>query len=358
MFVLGAVFVTPVPSGNGEVDESAFLQQTFDGMAPGSTLTLEPRTYLHSKILTLKVPGVHIDGNGATLIATQDQTSSVQILADGISMSDLTLSAPPQGPRYAALEQHKLVVGADDITVHDVTIRGSAAAGVFVYRAKRFRLDDVKVYGSRADGIHMTDGASDGVVTNAYTEGTGDDGVAVVSYTPQSAPDYAGRCRNIVIDNPVVNGTTWGRGVSVVGGEGITYRNVRVARTSGAGVYLSSEGEPFFTQGTTRVRVLGGSISNAGWTPGLAMGAVAIYGEHPGFSTSDITVADLTVTDTQAPAERNLRVSTRDGGLVEAITFRNIAIKQSGDLPALWSNAPGRYVLDNVTLNGSPIAAA
>jgi hypothetical protein len=65
----------------------------------------------------------------------------------------------------------------------------------------------------------MTDGANNGVVND----------VAVISYTDRNTP-FAGICNDIQINNPTVNGTTFGRGISVGRGENIVYRNVRVSR--------------------------------------------------------------------------------------------------------------------------------
>jgi hypothetical protein len=42
------------------------------------------------------------------------------------------------------------------IVVQDVVITGSAGVGVYVHGASDFRLTDVPVSDSRADGIHMT----------------------------------------------------------------------------------------------------------------------------------------------------------------------------------------------------------
>ena len=294
-------------------DETASLQAIFDNLKPGGSVTLESRVYQHSGVVAINVPNVTVIGNGATLVATSDRTSSVQILANGVAVINLNLAAPLNGPRYSANDQHKLLVHADDVTLHDITVNGSASGGVFIYDSHRFHLDGIKVLHTRADGIHMTDGSSDGEVSNVYTEGTGDDGVAVVSYSPQFKPEFGGRCRNIVIRNVVVNGTTWGRGVSVVGGENVRYDNVNVSGTSGAGIYVSTEGDPFFTQSTNNVVIHSGSVTAAGWTPGLAMGAIAVYGAHAGVLTSDVTIADIAVRDTQPGAERDIRVSVQDG---------------------------------------------
>ncbi|UUO01677.1 right-handed parallel beta-helix repeat-containing protein [Mycolicibacterium novocastrense] len=305
-------------------------------------------------MIVIKVPGVHIEGNGATLEATNDVTSALQIQADGVSLSNLNLTAPREGPRYSALEQHKLVVNADDVVVRDVSVSGSAAAGVFVLRADNFRLDRISVRGSRADGIHMTDGASNGVVNNAYTENTGDDGIAVVSYTPTAVGQYSGTSRNIVVNSPVVNGTTWGQGVTVRGGENVTYRDIQVSGTNGAGVFIASEGAPFFAQSTRDVNVSGGSITGANVNPASAMGAVAVFAEHPGFSAGNITVSDLTITATPSSARQNITVLA-NGGSVDNVVFRDIRIRQDGELSAIYSNAPpGSYTATGVTVNGKP----
>ncbi|MCG5432099.1 right-handed parallel beta-helix repeat-containing protein [Mycobacterium sp. MYCO198283] len=353
--LLAAAIVLPAAPAQAE-DATAALQAKFDALAPGDTLTLDPQTYWHGGILQIKVPNVRINGNGATLQATNDLTSAVQIKAPGVSLSNITLSAPRGGPRYSANEQHKLTVEADGVTLSDVTIDGSAAAGVFVYnRAGDFRFDRVTVRDSRADGIHMTDGAHDGVVNNPLTERTGDDGVAVISYTERAYGRQAPPCRNITINSPVVNGTTWGRGVSVGGGENVTYNNVRVSGTSGAGIYVTTEGAPFFTQNTTHVRVNGGTVTGANWTPGVVMGAIAVYGEHPGYATTDVAISDITVADTPANAERDIVVWVKDGGSVGGISLRNIAIQRSAAAMRLYSDAPREtYTVSGLTVDGTP----
>lgn len=349
------VVVAP-PSAHGIPDATADLQARFDELKPGDTLTLEPGTYQHGGIVVVRVPNVTINGNGATLAATNDATSAVQIKADGVSITNLNLTAPIGGPRYSSPEQDKIFVDGDDVTLSDIVIAGSAATGVFLLGSNNFRLDRVTVRDSRADGIHITDGSSNGQVNNPLTERTGDDGVAVISYTDAITP-FDGICRNIVINSPIVNGTTFGRGISVGGGENITYRNVKVSNTWGAGVYVTTEGSPFFTQSTNGVAIIGGTVTGANYSPIPAMGAVAVYGEHSGFSTSNVTIADLSVVDTPPEAQRVIRASVRNGGTVENVVFRNVDIEQQSDVPALYSNVPpGALTFTNVEMNGKPIA--
>lgn len=349
----GTVTVTvPVTPGQTTVpgDSTSLLQSMFDALRPGDTLTLAPQIYRHSGVLTIRVPGVTIIGNGATLYATNDSTSAVKILADNVTLKDLTLGAAQTGPRYYAPEQHKLVIMADHVTVTDVVINGSAGAGIYIDDSGYFELNDVRVIRSRADGIHMTNGSHDGVVNNPYTEWTGDDGVAVVSYLPDRAIS-----RNITINNPTVNGTVWGRGVSVVGGQNITYNNITVSNTDSAGIYVASEWS-YNTHGVTGVRINGGTVTNANTNPATVHGAILLYAGNAGTRLDDVTVTNLTVRNTPVTAGRIFGMITENGGAFSNIVFSNLTLQQAGPLPAWYANAPASaYRLISIVLNGAPV---
>lgn len=346
---LGLVSGT-VADGDAVEDSTAALQAQFDQLQAGDTLTLDSQTYLHSGVIQIRVPGVHVDGNGATLRATNDETSSVQIAAPGVSLSNLTLAAAPTGHRWTGLDQHKLVVGADDVSVSNVTITGAAAAGVFINGAHNFQIGGVHVQDTRADGIHMTGASSGGRINHPIIARTGDDGVAVVSYSDDAAP-----CRNIVIDSPVINGTRWGRGVSVVGGENVSIRNINVVRTSGAGVYIAAEGGPqFYTRSVNDVDVSGGVVTGANVDPDVVHGAVLVYSGHTGESVKNVTVSNLAISSTALTAHRNVGVVVEAGGAGN-IAFRDIHLERT-DLPAVDGNMPrGDYTATGFTLDGSPI---
>jgi len=360
---LGVVFVTAVVgiafvfvgSNAAEtappVDSTAALQAKFDDLKPGDTLKLGPGTYQHSGVLKLRVPNVRIDGNGATLEATNDETSAVQITAPGVSLTNVNLTAPPSGKRWAGLDQHKLVVQGDGAAVSDVTVNGAAAAGVFVYGASNFILQRVMVRNTRADGIHMTNGANNGRVDGSTTEWTGDDGFAVVSYGNEQP------CHDIVVDSATVNGTTFGRGVAVVGGDRISYRNISVSQTHGAGVYVASEGNPWNTLSVNQVDVSGGTVTGANTNPEVVYGAVLVYSGNPSQRVSNVAISGLSVSGTPSSAQRNIGVVI-DDGTVSNVVYRNIALENTS-LPALFVSPKvpaGSVTTSGWTLNGSPIA--
>jgi hypothetical protein len=359
VFVIACVIAAFVSSGKlakGDPpgDRTAELQAKFDQLKPGETLKLEPVTYQHSGIIYIRVPGVLIDGNGATLQSTNDLTSGVWIVGDNVSVSNLKLTAPLSGPRYYNTDQHKIVVGANGVRLSNITITGSASAGIYI-AGSNFRVDRVTVRDTRADGIDITAGASNGEVNDSTTERTGDDGFAVVSLISEPEP-----CRNIVINSPIVNGAgsanAAARGIVVSGGENIVVRNIRVSQTSLAGVFVSSVGDPFNTRSTTGVEVSGGSVTGGNMAPTVPMGAVVVSSDHVGYSVTNATISNLTIIDTPPSAPSNIAVETTNGGAMSNVAFQNIRIQQGTILPAISSNMPaGSYTATGITVNGQTI---
>jgi hypothetical protein len=336
----------PLPAG----DNTAALQAIFDQIPPGGTLTLNRQTYQHSGVLKLNVAGARIDGNGSTIQATNDSTSAVKIIGNNISLSNVTFGAPLTGQRYDAPDQHKLVIQGSGVTVSDVSVIGSAGAGVFVYGASNFTLNRVSVSKTRADGIHITNGSNNGTVNSPITDATGDDGVAVVTYKGEPL------CHDIIINSPTVKSNTYGRGISVVGGRNISYRNISVANTYGAGVYIATEAGSVPTESTNTVDVTGGTVTAANNNSAIVHGALLVYSGNGNDSLSNVTISGLTVANTTPTAQRNAGVII-DAGTISKIAFNNIALQNTTLTPLYKSaNVPaGSVTTSGWTLNGAPI---
>jgi YVTN family beta-propeller protein len=337
----------PVVATQAAVDSTAALQAMFDKLKSGDTLTLDRKTYRYSGVLYIRVSGVTINGNGATLAATNDLTAQLQILADSVTLHDLTMSSPLILARSPI---STIYISADHASLRDVTINGSAGAGVYLSGAGYFDLTNVRVIRALADGIHMTNGSHDGVVNNAYTEWTGDDGIAVVSYVSDGTIT-----KNITVNNPVVNGTTWGRGVTVVGGDNVTFNNVAVSNTDGGGVYIATE-PSYNTYSVSNVKVIGGTLTNCNTNPAVVHGAVLLWAGNSGTSIKNVTLSDLTIINTPGTATWLLGIIKENGGTVSAITFTRLTLRQAVPVMAGYTNAPrNTYTLNQVLLNGTPL---
>ena len=333
-------------------DDTAGLKAALAAVGPGQTLVIPAGvTCRHSSVLSLTTSGVHLAGPG-TLLATDERASGVWIDADNVILDGgLTLKMAGTTRRWNAYEQMKLrlVNGRDNIIVRNVTIDGSAGAGVFVGSVGHFLLDHVTVLNTRGDGIHMTNGSHDGIVDHATVKGSGDDGVAVVSYRSNQLP-----CHDIQVRSPVVEANSWGRGISVVGGDRITYSDVSVDSSSAAAVYIAQE-RSYKTYGVSNVRVLGGRLVHSNTNSDIDHGAVLVYASESGLGVKDVTISDLTITDTRDTAPRNVGVVSVGGGSIQGVSLNHFTI--SGGPPRSFSsNIDGGYSASEWTVDGHAVA--
>jgi Malectin domain/Pectate lyase superfamily protein len=339
--------------GNGVTDDTVALQKAFDSAPAGTAVYLAAgKVYAHSALLYMRTNGLHVTGPGV-LLATKEATSSVWIQADNVLVDGgVVFRTASTTQRWGAWEQMGVRLdGHTGITLRNITVDGSAAAGIYVGGASsHFTLDHVTVENTRADGIHMTEGANSGQVISPTVINSGDDGVAIVSYTSDGAPDS-----NITVTSPRVLGTTWGRGLSVVGGSNITETNIDVENSDAAAVYIAAEGSPWFTAAPRNVTITGGTITNANTDPTIDHGAVLVLAGETGPTPTNVTVSGLTITNTRATASRDIGVITY-GTAPSAILFSNLMIT-GGPTSAYQGNTPqASYQTRNIIQNGTTLA--
>ncbi|MCB0919745.1 MAG: right-handed parallel beta-helix repeat-containing protein [Actinobacteria bacterium] len=321
---------------NDAGDDTAALKAAIAslGAAGNDTLTLPAgHTYRHSDVLKVGTANVTITGAG-TLLATDEARSAVYLAADGITLDGPTLRMQETSGRWEAFEQMKLRLGRfAGITVRNTTVIGSAAAGVYVGGSSSFALTDVTVRDTNADAIHMTLGAHDGVVTRPVVDNPGDDGVAVVSYVGDGE-----LTRNITVQSPTVSNQRWGRGLAVVGGQDVSFTDVSVTESAGAGIYIASEGE-WNTFGVNNVTVNGGTLlrSNqqadvdAADRPSpdksrIVHGAIHLYNSQASQAIRNVTVRNLAIRDTHNDGYDQVQVFSYSGQTQDRLAFENIAI--------------------------------
>ena len=295
-----------------------------------------------------------ISGGGA-LLATNEQRSSLVLAADDVTLQEVQLRITSTTRRWDAYEQQRLRIdGHRGIVVRDVSVDGSAAAGVYVGGGtSNFLLERVRVANTRADGIHMTQGAHDGRVVAPLVQNVGDDGVAVVSYAPDGPA-----CARIEIDSPVVDGSSGGRGVSVVGGQSITYRDIDIRRTYGAGVYIAAEGS-FDTSSVDGVLVAGGSVRNANASSAIDHGSVLVFNGTPDKTVRRIEAIGLTIEGTRPTVSREVGlVSDSDVGISD-VRMLDFTLQSTGSAQPFVSNRDGTtYRTDGWIVNGNRLPAA
>ncbi len=338
--------------GDGVTDDTAAIQRALDSLAEGGTLVFPAgRTFRHTAVLTVARQGVRLTGGG-TLLATAEQTSAILLRNHNIRVDNLTLRMAATSKRWVEYEKMKLRLGGySGIRVTDVLIDGSAAAGVYVGGARNFSLTRVTVRNTRADAIHITEGASLGTVTDVVVRNSGDDGIAIVSYAGDGDPVS----RDITILRPRVFGQSWGRAFAVVGGDRISWRNVYAERSSGAGIYLATEAH-FNTHPTTNILVDGATIKYANRTASVDHGAVVLFNGTAGVTNRNLTLRNLTISDTRSSASRQVSIINAAGARHTRVTMNSVAVNRGPATP-FWTNAPAAaYRLSGWTDDGVAVA--
>lgn len=337
--------------GDGHADDTAALQAALDAAVPGHPLVLQAgRTYTHGDVLHVRRPGTQVTGGG-TLLATDESKSSVWVETDDVTLRGLTIATASTTHRWEAWEQMGVrLFGHRGAVLDHVTVVGASAAGVYIGNAaSHFILDHVTVRDSRADGIHMTGGSHDGRVLSPTIERSGDDGVAVVSYQQDGVV-----CHDITVSQPMVHGTTGGRGISVVGGRDIHYTDIDVEDSAAAAVYLAAEGNPWFSYAPERVTVTGGRVLRANTDRSIDHGAVLILSGEQGIVPRDVHVSGLTVADTRSSASRSVGVVVYGAQPVD-VSLDSLSIS-GGPSSAYGGNAaPDSYVLRGWTVRGKAV---
>jgi len=332
--------------GDGRTDDTEALQRALDTVPVGTDLVLPAgRTFVHSDVLRIRRAGTVLSGSG-TLLASVESRSSLWIEADNVTVDGPTLTITGTSRRWDAWEQMRLrVKGVQGTVLRQVTVDGSAAAGIYVGNgASRFLLDRVTVKNTRADGIHLTGGAHTGQLVSPTVINSGDDGVAVVSYRQDGSPSH-----HITVSSPRVLGTNWGRGLTVVGGEDITFTDVHVERSSAAAVYLAAEGAPWHTHAPRRVRVTGGTLVDSNHNRGVDHGALLVLAgtDH---RPEDLVVSGLRISGTRSTATRSVGIITY-GTPPTGVRLQDLTVV-GGPRAAYQGNTPSGYSLLRWTQDG------
>ena len=337
--------------GDGTTDDTAALQHALDSLEAGDTLVIPAgKTYRHSDVLTIRNAGVRLSGPG-TLLATNEERSAVSIDAANVTVDGgLELKIAKTTRRWDAPDQNKLnLLGHSGAVVRGVFVDGAAAAGIFAYGASNYLIEDVTVENTRADGIHNTNGAHHGIIRRARVRNVGDDGVAVVSYGTNES-----LCHDILVDSPRFYGNHWGRGFTVVGGEDIVLLDIYAENSNAAALYIATEGEPYNTYPTRRVRVVGGELKNSNLSDTVDHGAVLVYNARPGHLIEDVTIEGLKITNTHTKASWQVGILVGNSGGVQDVQLKNFSI--TGGPPNIFAtDAPeDSYSTSGWTYNGSP----
>jgi hypothetical protein len=247
--------VTVSPAADGS-DQADALQKAFDSLQAGQRLVIAPGRYVVGHSLAVTVPQAVISGYGATLAATNPADQTIVMRGTGSTLVGVTLAGTGT-TRLTTPESTKVEVTGADVQVLGVTVQGGASAGIFVFGGSGIAIVGNTVRATLADGIHTTYGSTNVLVQNNTVTGTGDDLIAVVSYLGDGRLSS-----NVLIDHNSVSGNAWGRGITVVGGQGVTISNNTVDGVEKAAGILVAQEDSWKTYGSSNVVIAGNTVTN------------------------------------------------------------------------------------------------
>jgi hypothetical protein len=321
-------------NGTDTADDTTALQRALDALGTTNYLDVPAgKTYRHRAVLKVTRTGSWIHGAG-TLLATDEEQAAIFADAANVTLDGgLTIGLTRWTKRHDNWETFGLrSLNTTGLTMLDVTM---SQTELYLNHSAKFSLSRIAIDHSQADGLHITGGSHDGMVTDVTTTWTGDDGVAVVSYQQDGVP-----CSNITITRPRVLGTTWGRGISVIGGTNITYTDVYVERTSAAGIIVAAESS-YQTFAPRNVSVLGGTVVKANQGT-VGHGAVLVHSSRSdadlgGKPLDNVLIRNIAIRDTALAPGYNVRIGTDPGATLHRVVMSYIAITR-GPATALNTN--------------------
>ena len=289
--------------GDGKTDDRAALQKAFDyAKANGKDVYIPEGTFLHSGGLLADGIKVFGAGDGSILKATNFGQEAVYLQGNGVALTDLHLIGVGTSRIASDAGAKVVVVGAQNFTLERLHVEKSSCVGIKVNTGGYGHIADNLIENTRADSIHMTRASHDIVVEHNRILYSGDDGIAVVSYSGDGSPDH-----DITVRDNEVKYNVWGRGLSVAGGNNVLIEHNTVVGgvNDRAGIYIAAEYQ-YNTFSVHNVRVTGNTLIDAG---GLSSGhgAITVYNSQDGLGLVNDGIV-LTANDIINPRKAGIAV--------------------------------------------------
>lgn len=266
---------------NSGADQATAIQNMVNNRAVDAAIFFPAGTYrLSSRLILTK--GIKILGPGELIFTTPANMGVYIDGAGGVVLDGLKIT----GQATVRLTNREATgicsyYGYDTV-VQNCLVQNSASAGIYFEGAGNFLIKNNTVQNTKSDAIHMTGGATHGIIEGNTVINPGDDMMAVVTYGGQTL------CQWIKYINNTVSGGN-ARGASVVGGYEISYLNNHITGSRAAGIYLASE-PSYDTEATQKVRIDGNTLTDCNWDAAVNHGGIFIWGGKSDKPVDDITV--------------------------------------------------------------------
>jgi parallel beta-helix repeat protein len=322
--------------GDGHSDDTAALQRAFDRVPSGDVLMFPPGTYRYSNVLVLRKAGIVVEGRGATLQASSAQNESLVVAGSKTAILDMAIDGTGT-TRLTTPASTDIEVTGRYVQLVGNRISGGSSAGIFMYGARDYRIAGNSVSNTLADGIHSTNTSRRGLIEGNTVYNTGDDMIAVVSYTGERPSG------DILINDNHVSNNPWGRGITCVGCTQVTIANNSISGVACcAGVLVANEIE---TIGVNGVLVERNDIDKIEMTrpccgSDTRQGGIDVNGVGT-YAIQYVSLERNRVADTAFDGIRTLDYGSSQTA-IDHINLNGNAVARAGSVPIEFIADPGK----------------
>lgn len=344
----------------GATDSTVRIQNAINSMTNGGTLVFAPGVYWYSNTLIVDNPNVKLWGYGATLevrgTGDTPTPNGIQLRVNNTHMYGFIKVSPPSWKRKPGYPLYGISLRAINHEVIDNRIR--YGSGILMSGVRDMLIARNVLYRTFADAIHVTGNTTNVRILGNTVRENGDDMIAVVDYG-----DGAATISNILAENNDCSGQFWGRGMTVIGGKNVTFRNNIVNKCcTSAGMLISiQDGENWSFANISNILIENNHISQIQTTT-PAYKAPGSISELRGFGGISIrsfghgTIQNVLVRNNTIDDTRLWGMEAKDS-LLSGISFVNNTMTSIGRAPALDVLSPAVAHCSGNTLEGSPTSS-
>lgn len=250
--------------GDGVTVDDASIQLAATA-AGGKCLYFPPGIYKVINGFDIQGDNSSVIGESATILygpSAQSYNHCVRIFGNNCRVAGLRIASPSglvRDDTGFGISAGNVGTASSGLIIEGCVLDSVASAGIWVSNVQNSTVNGNLVVGCKADGIHLSDGCFDSVVSGNILKDNADDHIAIVNDTI-GAP-YVGRTS--VTGNTITGGTgDTGFGVALIGATSATVSGNTISNTRGAGIgsyfwtdtekgeYLLIDGNQITTTGT------------------------------------------------------------------------------------------------------------
>lgn len=265
--------------GDGVTDDVSAIQSAISAAAGNGPVIVSAGTYSCSTSLRLPSNTVlmgegwqsvlsfgYTDTGAPYYVRNADQTGSGN---SNIQIRDLWIRRSSGGTRTSGSAKpggiHLKYV--TDFEVSGVRVDNSPSVSIAYQGCQRGRILGNEIRNSEVDGITGWWNIEDVVVANNVIMGLGDDGIALQATSSDNQSNTTGARRVAIVGNVIFGQSQYtspaaGRGIVVVGADGVSVAGNSIASTFAAGILL--EKDPYQSLRPQNIALTGNSIIGAG----------------------------------------------------------------------------------------------